>query len=96
VLQALGERTAWEKALFLLATHPRLGGKTAVEVLRDMARVNSRPLTLPGWAPDALPPLPARQQRCAERGTCRAHRPTSPSRFSSSYSRSITNSLRRV
>jgi hypothetical protein len=24
VLQALGERTAWEKALFLLAVHPRL------------------------------------------------------------------------
>ena len=35
VLQALGQRTAWEKALFLLAAHPRLGGKTPVEVLRE-------------------------------------------------------------
>jgi hypothetical protein len=35
VLHVLGERTAWEKALFLLAAHPRLGGKTPVEVLRE-------------------------------------------------------------
>lgn len=35
VLRALGERTAWEKALFLLAPHPRLGGRTPLEVLRQ-------------------------------------------------------------
>ncbi len=35
VLRALGERTAWEKALFLLAPHPRLGGQTPLEVLRQ-------------------------------------------------------------
>ena len=35
VLQALGEHTAWEKALFLLAPHPRLGGKIPVKVLRQ-------------------------------------------------------------
>ncbi len=33
-LHALGERTAWEKALFLRAAHPRLGGETPVDVLR--------------------------------------------------------------
>ena len=35
MLHALGERMAWEKALFLLAAHPRLGGQTPVEVLRE-------------------------------------------------------------
>jgi transposase-like protein len=35
VLRALGDRTAWEKALFLLTAHPRLEGKTPVEVLRQ-------------------------------------------------------------
>ena len=28
MLQSLGEHTAWEKALVLLAAHPCLGGKT--------------------------------------------------------------------
>jgi hypothetical protein len=40
VLQALGERTAWKKSLILLAVHPRLGGKTPVEVLRDKPSPN--------------------------------------------------------
>jgi hypothetical protein len=35
VVQALGVRTAWEKALFLLAAYPRLGEKTPVEVLHQ-------------------------------------------------------------
>jgi transposase-like protein len=34
MLRALGERTPWEKAHFLLARHPRLGGQTPLEVLR--------------------------------------------------------------
>jgi hypothetical protein len=42
VLQALSKRTAWEKALFLLATHPRLGGKIPVKVLRQKLSLDMR------------------------------------------------------
>jgi hypothetical protein len=57
VLQALGERTAWEKALFLLAAHPRLGGKTPVEVLHEKP------------SPDLLDRLYLLAQHAAEMGT---------------------------
>jgi hypothetical protein len=57
VLHALGERTAWEKALFLLAAHPRLGGKTPVEVLRENP------------SPDVLDRLYLLTQHAGEMGT---------------------------
>jgi hypothetical protein len=57
VLRALGERTAWEKALFLLAAHPRLGGKTPVEVLRQKP------------SPDVLDRLYLLAQHAGEMGT---------------------------
>src|SRR5918912_651377 len=59
VLQALGERTAWEKALFLLAPHPRLGGKTPVEVLREKP------------SPDVVDRLHLLAQHAGEMGTQR-------------------------
>ena len=57
VLQALGERTAWEKALFLLTAHPRLGGKTPVGVLREKP------------SPDVLDRLYLLAQHAGEMGT---------------------------
>jgi hypothetical protein len=57
VLQALGEHTAWEKALFLLATHPRLGGKTPVEALGEKP------------SPDVLDRLYLLAQHAGEMGT---------------------------
>jgi hypothetical protein len=57
VLQALGERMTWEKALFLLAAHPRLGGKTPVEVLREKP------------SPDMLDRLYLLAQHAGETGT---------------------------